>query len=75
MLGEPVVDRPFTVAAAVWDAAADDAVERVEIRVRQDGAWGPWQVLDRPVLPEGAAPRAPARTRSSRSARTAPSCA
>ena len=75
VLGEPVVDRPFTVAAAVWDAAADDAVERVEIRVRQDGAWGPWQVLDRPVLPEGAAPRAPARTRSSRSARTAPSCA
>lgn len=56
VLGEPVVDRPFTVAAAVWDAAADDAVERVEIRVRQDGAWGPWQVLDRPVLPEDAAP-------------------
>ncbi|MCV7507325.1 LysM peptidoglycan-binding domain-containing protein [Micrococcus luteus] len=56
VLGEPVVDRPFTVAAAVWDAAADDAVERVEIRVRQDGAWGPWQVLDRPVLPDGAAP-------------------
>ena len=26
VLGEPVVDRPFTVAAAVWDAAADDAV-------------------------------------------------
>ncbi|MGJ5609795.1 LysM peptidoglycan-binding domain-containing protein [Micrococcus luteus] len=56
VLGEPVVDRPFTVAAAVWDTAADDAVERVEIRVRQDGAWGPWQVLDRPVLPEDAAP-------------------
>ena len=56
VLGEPVVDRPFTVAAAVWDAAADDAVERVEIRVRQDGAWGPWQVLERPVLPEDAAP-------------------
>lgn len=56
VLGEPVVDRPFTVAAAVWDAAADDAVERVEIRVRQDGAWGPWQVLKRPVLPEDAAP-------------------
>lgn len=55
VLGEPVVDRPFTVAAAVWDAAADHAVERVEIRVRQDGAWGPWQVLERAVLPEGAA--------------------
>ena len=24
--------------------------------MRQDGAWGPWQVLDRPVLPEDAAP-------------------
>ncbi|WP_231862043.1 hypothetical protein [Micrococcus sp. CH3] len=75
VLGEPVVDRPFTVAAAVWDTAADDAVERVEIRVRQDGAWGPWRSWIGPSCLRTPPPRAPARTRSSRSARTAPSCA
>ncbi|HVF03309.1 MAG TPA: N-acetylmuramoyl-L-alanine amidase [Frankiaceae bacterium] len=45
VLSAPIRTKPFQALGVTWDWRSGDEVE-VTARVRQDGAWTPWHVLD-----------------------------
>ena len=44
--------REFTLAGLTWDASAADRVERVQMRLKEDGGWSDWEQLDVDAMPE-----------------------
>ena len=43
LLSAPTTTRPFTVAGVTWPT--DEPVQRVQVRVRENGTWTPWTTL------------------------------